>query len=196
MGLTQMIQQSSLIPGSNQSSHDPALEHSSLRVVTGYLDAALRMWDEDSTQAKWQIKVAAAMLRSYADGSAESGTHATAPSGLPGLAPWQAREVQEFIDDSLAARIRVRDCASKAQLSARQFSNAFKTTFGETVSHYVRCRRIERAQQLMLLSTQPLSQIAVACGFADQAHFCRAFREFAGLSPNAWRRQSTKPGEG
>ena len=81
-------------------------------------------------------------------------------------------------------------------MSARHFAHAFKATFGTTVSHYIRCRRIERAQQVMLSSTQPLSQIAVACGFADQAHLCRAFREFMGLSPNAWRRESMKNGEG
>jgi AraC family transcriptional regulator len=41
----------------------------------------------------------------------------------------------------------------------------------------------------MLTSQQPLAQIALACGFADRARYCRVFREVVGLSPNAWRRQ-------
>jgi transcriptional regulator GlxA family with amidase domain len=49
-------------------------------------------------------------------------------------------------------------------------------------------RRVHRAQGLMLTTTESLSQIAVQCGMADQAHFCKLFRRLVGESPNAWRR--------
>jgi len=197
MGVTQMIRGCDDIHARGQSSCDCASEHSPLRVVTGLLDAALRMWNEDGVQAKSRIKAAAAMLRGYIDGSPGNGKHAATPSALPGLAPWQASKVTKFIDDSLDSTIRVRDCASKARLSASYFSLVFKTTFGTTVHHYVRRRRIERAQQLMLVSKQSLSQIALACGFGTQAHFCTVFRKFVGLTPNAWRRRNMNlaPGE-
>lgn len=42
----------------------------------------------------------------------------------------------------------------------------------------------------MLLLNEPLSRIAVACGFADQPHFCRAIHDVVGLSQNVWRRQN------
>ena len=57
-----------LIDGYDRSFHpgevmgEPHSESSSLATVTGFLDAALRMWDEDHTKAKSQIKVARAML--------------------------------------------------------------------------------------------------------------------------------------
>ena len=111
---------------------------------------------------------------------------------MTGLVPWQARKVREFIDGSLESKIRLQDCASKARLSASHFSRAFKATFGTTVRDYIRRRRIERAQQLMLSSDAPQSQIAVSCGFADQAHYCRVFRDVVGLSPRAWRRRHMK----
>jgi len=177
--------------GINQSqiSYEPRVEVSSLSVVTGFLDAALQLWDADRIRAKSQVKVAAAILRGYvSDVPADTPRLAVPPEGRC-LAPWQARKVQEFIDSSLDSTIRLRDCASKARLSASYFAHAFKATFGVTVCRYIRRRRVERAQQLMLLSAQPLSQIAVACGFADQAHYCRVFRDEVGLSPNAWRRQ-------
>ncbi len=161
-----------------------------LTVVTAFLDAALRLWDEDRFRAKSQIKVAAAMLRDVAAGDA---AQALIPGSAPGsctLARWQARMVKEFIDESLDSRIRLSDCASKVRLSNSHFSRAFKTTFGTTVCRYIRSRRVERAKQLMLHSQQPLSQIALACGFADQAHYCRVFRDVVGTSPNTWRRQS------
>jgi AraC-like DNA-binding protein len=65
------------------------------------------------------------------------------------------------------------------------------------VCDYIRRRRVERAQQLMLLSQESLAQIALACGFADQAHYCRVFRSVVGVSPSAWRRRNMNlaPGE-
>jgi AraC-like DNA-binding protein len=35
-----------------------------------------------------------------------------------------------------------------------------------------------------------LSDIALRCGFADQAHLCKHFRQATGLTPAAWRRAS------
>ncbi|HUB15066.1 MAG TPA: AraC family transcriptional regulator [Acetobacteraceae bacterium] len=197
MGVTQMIQGYGQAHPHNQSSYDSAGDYASLAVVSGFLDAALRMWDEDRIQARSQVKVAAAMLRGYADAAPVDHKQASAASERPGLAPWQMRKVKEFIDSSLDATIRLRDCASVARLSASYFSHAFKATFGTTVCHYIRRRRVERAQRLMLVSNEPLSQIALACGFADQAHYCRVFRDVVGQSPNAWRRRNMTlaPGE-
>jgi AraC family transcriptional regulator len=39
----------------------------------------------------------------------------------------------------------------------------------------------------MLGSDEPLAQIALACGFADQAHLARIFRRETGTAPSAWR---------
>ena len=169
---------------------EPDSGHSSLATVTGFLDAALRMWDENHMEAKSRIKVAAAMLRGYG-GDSGTGPRYPAESDTRGLAPWQARKVRELIEGSLASTIRLRDCASRARLSDSYFSRAFKATFGSTVCGYIRRRRVERAKQLMLQSKEPLSQIALACGFADQAHYCRVFRNVVGFSPSAWRRRNT-----
>jgi AraC family transcriptional regulator len=161
---------------------------SSVVMATRFLDAALQIWDEDQARAKSQIKVAAAMLRIDTDEPPIQDK--SIGRVVPGLVPWQARKVREFIDGSLNSKIRLQDCAGKARLSASHFSRAFKATFGTTLLDYIHRRRVERAQQLMLISEQPLAQIALSCGFGDQAHYCRVFRTMVGLSPNAWRRQN------
>jgi hypothetical protein len=48
----------------------------------------------------------------------------------------------------------------------------------------------------MLMSREPLSQIAVACGFADQAHLARLFRREMGSAPSQWRRVNLHDGNG
>jgi AraC family transcriptional regulator len=190
MHVTPMIAGYGQAHNSTTARHVSSSGPAALAVVTGFLDTALRLWDDDRTQAKSQIKVAAAMLRGYAEDSLTNEKSSEAPADVRGLAPWQIRRVREFIDASLESTIRLRDCAGKARLSTSYFSHAFKATFGTTVCHYIRRRRVERAQLLMLSSKEPLSQIALACGFADQAHYCRVFRNVVGLSPHAWRRQN------
>ena len=179
-----------------ETSCQPPSKRSSLAVAMRFLDAALRLWDEDRVCAKSQIKVAAAILRGYSNETAADARSPDMPIGARGLAPWQARKVREFIESSLDSTIRLRDCAGSVKLSAGHFSHAFKATFGTTVNQYIRHRRIEQAQRMMLRSQEPLSQIALACGFADQAHYCRAFRDVVGLSPNTWRRRNMAPAPG
>lgn len=115
-----------------------------------------------------------------------------------GLASWQAKRVTSYIEDKLDSTIRVSDLAGLVRLSSSHFFRAFRETFGETPFNYVMKRRMVRAQQLMLTSRVPLSQVALACGMCDQAHFSRTFRRIVGTNPGVWRRQfllDTGPGE-
>jgi AraC family transcriptional regulator len=157
-----------------------------LALLTGLLDAALRVWDQDRVTAKSHIAMATAMLR----GALTCASEQCSGSPKGGLAPWQARKVRDFIDASLESKIRVKDCAKQARLSASYFSAAFRVTFGKTVARYIRDRRIGCAQRLMLASQMPLSQVAAAAGFSDQAHYSRVFRDMIGVSPRAWRRKN------
>lgn len=189
MGLMQVLHGYDQIQPHDQTIRVPSADGASLEAVTEFLDAALRMWDTDPRQAKSLVKVAVAMLRGgTGDGFAHAQPAAVVPRG-PVLAPWQTHKVRDFIDASLGAPIRLQACADQARLSASYFSRAFKASFGVTFGHYIRHRRVERAQQLMLLSGRSLAEIALACGFADQAHYCRVFRDAVGLSPKAWRRR-------
>jgi catalase len=45
------------------------------------------------------------------------------------------------------------------------------------------------AQIIMLNTREPLSQVALDCGWNDQAHFTRVFRRIVGITPSVWRRQ-------
>ncbi|HEX7894881.1 MAG TPA: helix-turn-helix domain-containing protein, partial [Terriglobales bacterium] len=56
---------------------------------------------------------------------------------------------------------------------------------------YIMRKRLAKAETLMLTSDVVLSEIAILCGFTDQAHLCKLFRQQFGQSPAAWRRERT-----
>jgi AraC family transcriptional regulator len=110
-----------------------------------------------------------------------------------GLAPWQVRRVLAHIDANLGMPIRNKELAALARLSTFHFNVAFRNSVGSPPHEYIVRRRMERAQGIMLSTDQPLSEIAAECGLADQAHFTRVFRRFAGETPAAWRRARSNP---
>lgn len=105
-----------------------------------------------------------------------------------GLSPWQIRKVTSYVEAHLDRSIRNGDLATVVHLNPSHFGRAFRNSFGEPPHEYVIRRRIERAQGLMLSTYAPLSEIALECGLADQAHLSRLFRRVVGETPRAWRR--------
>jgi AraC-like DNA-binding protein len=106
-----------------------------------------------------------------------------------GLAPWQMRKVAAYVERHLGNALRVSDMALQVRLSPSHFSRAFRQSFGMAPYMHVMIARLERSRHLMLSTPQPLSHIALECGFCDQAHLSRVFNRFMGISPDAWRRR-------
>jgi AraC-like DNA-binding protein len=78
----------------------------------------------------------------------------------------------------------VGDVAARLRFSRRHFIEVFTRDVGLTPKRYARVRRFQRA--LSIATTSPAStwaQIALECGYCDQAHLCREWAELAGLSP-------------
>lgn len=114
--------------------------------------------------------------------------------GGQGLAPWQVRRLARFVEENLHEIIRAEDLAGIARLSISHFSRAFRESFRQTPYAYVLDRRIARAKQMMAAGNEPLAQIALSCGMADQAHFSRLFRRLTGETPSQWRRRHARTG--
>jgi AraC family transcriptional regulator len=105
-----------------------------------------------------------------------------------GLASWQIRKLDEHIDAYLQTTISIGTLSDMTRLSTGHFCRAFKISMGVTPHSYIRRKRIERAQSMMMASAAPLSEIASACGLADQSHLTRLFRKYVGQTPLSWRR--------
>jgi AraC-like DNA-binding protein len=78
--------------------------------------------------------------------------------------------------------------ANLAGLSRRSL-NRWLAVRGLTFAQLLRSVRFAAAQQLLVESETPLSEIASAIGYAEPSVFSTAFRRWSGVSPREWRRQ-------
>ena len=148
-------------------------------LIASLLSAALASLGEDQGPARDWIQQADRLLRPVPTGHVHTG----------GLPSWAAERVAAYIEHHMANTVRIEHVAKLARLSKSHFGRAFKETFGVPFLQFLVTRRIERAKSLMVTTKDNLCEIALACGFADQAHFSRTFRRIVGATPNAWRRQ-------
>lgn len=161
--------------------------HALCTEVVRILVTASRELDHSHEAARVSIRHATSLLQARIGPAAQM----QAPLRIPvrrGLLAWQARRVTEYIEQHLDAPVSVADLGKLVKLSEAHFSRAFRRAFGEPPHAYLVRRRIGLATRLMVSSDAPLSEIAVRCGFNDQAHLSKQFRHFLGESPAAWRR--------
>jgi AraC family transcriptional regulator len=150
------------------------------KLITGAVDAL----DEDQASTRSLLQQAIAILQ-----MGRPARRAAVPAiRQSSLAPWQVKRVADHISAHLDRSIGLRELAGVARLSNSHFSRAFKGAFGQTPHTFIMNQRVALARKKMLNSREPLSQIALLCGFSDQAHLARLFRRETGIAPSQWRR--------
>lgn len=154
------------------------------RAILDMLGAARQAFDTDPHQARDLVDQAAVLLQPL---SLAPKTEDEVAS-LGGLAPWQVRKVVRHVAENLDRQIGNCELAALVRLSASYFGRAFKLALGLSPREYVTQSRINHAKVLMSRPDLALSQIALDCGFCDQAHLSRSFHQIVGTTPNKWRR--------
>jgi AraC-like DNA-binding protein len=81
--------------------------------------------------------------------------------------------------------ISIKQLAHHVNLSARQFERRFLAAVGIPPKMFCRMQRFQRVLRAMDDSSTSWVRTAVDCGYYDQAHLIRDFREFAGTAPTA-----------
>jgi AraC-like DNA-binding protein len=154
-----------------------------IQSVIGLLDVATQQLESSKEAAQSAIEQATSLLHEQMRPHSREGSRASG-----GLLAWQVRKVREYVDAHIAGHVLVLDLGAVVNLSEAHFSRMFKRTCGLSPHAFVLRRRLELAVRLMLESTESLADIALRCGFTDQAHLCKHFKRSMGESPAAWRR--------
>jgi transcriptional regulator GlxA family with amidase domain len=85
--------------------------------------------------------------------------------------------------------------ASRLNLSTRQLERCFTRETGQSLQQLYRSMRLQYGLWMLQNSDRSVTDVAEECGFADTAHFSRAFRKEFGAMPSESRTQHGLPGE-
>lgn len=104
-----------------------------------------------------------------------------------GLSPLQLRRVTDFVQAHLSAPLSIDQMAAQACLSRHHFLRQFRRATGLTPGQFLIRQRMALARRSLLQSREPVSNIALQCGFTTEAHFAHSFRKRFGQTPSQFR---------
>ena len=95
--------------------------------------------------------------------------------------------LKEVVESHIFSALTISDLATLCGLSLASFKRDFQKAYQDSPANYIKNRRLEKAAELLLINTEPVSGIAYDCQFNNLAHFSSSFREKYGLSPSEYR---------
>ena len=89
-----------------------------------------------------------------------------------------------------SAPLDIAALAESAHLSPKHFARCFRDVVGVPPMAYLQAMRLSHARAALATTATPVTNVATDHGFADGAHFSRAFKRQYGVSPSTFRRRS------
>jgi transcriptional regulator GlxA family with amidase domain len=114
---------------------------------------------------------------------------------LGSTAPGVLKRAIKLMEENLEEALSIPQICKRVRLSQRQLDRLFGQFVRKSPVLYYRDIRLDRARGLVTQTDMRLSEVAVACGFASQTHFSRAYRERFGLAPRTDRIEGRVPFE-
>jgi len=100
--------------------------------------------------------------------------------------------IKEIVTNHLFSDLSILDLANLSNLSVSTFNRIFQTVFKNTPASYIKTKRLERAKELLSVSSLSVGEVAFQTCFNDAAHFSRCFRAKYQCSPTEYRSSRIK----
>ena len=154
------------------------------RTIQGQLELHLYPGGREGWCLTWKLPLVAAS----GEVTGLSGISRDLNAGIPQQADMaQLSEVLEHVRKNLSGTLRVEKLAVLAGLSSYQLDQRIRAVYGISAGQYITRARIDQACHLLSRTNDPISQIALDCGYGDQTAFTRQFGRSVGLTPRAYR---------
>ena len=121
--------------------------------------------------------------------SARKDTHETR------LRDFYVQEAISYMEMNYQRELTVEEIANACQLNRSYFSKLCKEKKGCPPQEFLIRLRLSKAVEMMTTTAMPISDISAACGYPNQVHFSRAFKQRYGISPREWRSQNKRYGK-
>lgn len=98
------------------------------------------------------------------------------------------REAIHYIDTHLQEELTLKELADYIHLNPSYLSVLFKEQMELTFSEYVTRQRMQRAKELLISTSLPISDIAEQSGYRTAKYFIKIFKEMEGITPSTYRK--------
>ncbi|MFT4174363.1 MAG: AraC family transcriptional regulator, partial [Rhodocyclaceae bacterium] len=96
--------------------------------------------------------------------------------------------LQAWLGARLTDAVSLDEAAAHVGLSRSLLTREFRRHTGHSIVAWCNLQRIERAATRLAASDEAITDVALACGFANLSHFHHLFKAHYGLAPAAFRR--------
>jgi len=97
--------------------------------------------------------------------------------------------MQQVIEEHLLDDLSVEELALLCNLSTSSFKRRFRELYATSPAQYIKGKRLEKAADLLKLSSSTISEICYDCGFNDIGHFSKSFKAHYGITPTEFRKE-------
>ncbi len=101
----------------------------------------------------------------------------------------RVEQAEAYLCEHLRENVTLDELAEVVGLSVSRLSYLFKRQTGVTPQRYYEAQRLERARQLLELTSLAVKSVAAEVGFANPFYFTLRFNQYAGKSPRAYRKE-------
>lgn len=99
------------------------------------------------------------------------------------------QSVKRYIALNLDQDLSREFIADQVFLNPDYLSRIFKKETGYSISDYVLAERINKAKELLLQTSVPISAVALSVGYTNFSHFAKIFKKYVGTGPTEYRNQ-------
>ncbi len=101
-------------------------------------------------------------------------------------------DIPQIIEDNYMNPLGLEDFAYLSGRSLSSFKRDFKSIYKVSPGAYIREKRLLKAKELIEATKLPVKEIGYETGFDSVSHFSRSYKQFFGISPSAWRDQTSE----
>lgn len=98
------------------------------------------------------------------------------------------KEMMTYIRQNYQKKLSVAALARKVHVSERECYRLFRSILGITPGEFLLSLRLQKAQELLRGSDLSILEIALETGFGTSSYFCKVFRMYHHITPNAYRK--------
>ena len=102
--------------------------------------------------------------------------------------PVWVKQIDELLHESYTEKFSLTELSQTLDIHPIHLSRDFHKYFNCNLGDYIRKLKINQSLSFLTANEKSLTEIALDCGFADQSHFIRSFKENIGITPLNYRK--------